>query len=210
MGRLIRISIYALIILILYFWITAIVKSYQNKTSNQQVDAISDTLIVDTVTTDTAAFDTHASDTLITNEDIVDGKIDYKALDEKVKVLEETKPQPSASIKKERQNNNTTETKPSTKRQDVQAPKSNQPSNGNLKLGDGGSYKVMAGSYLLKENAQKMVNKLKGLGYTQAEVVVFKASGYHSVIACRHSSEKFAKSAAADLKSRGIDSFVKN
>lgn len=211
MGRLIRISIYALIILILYFWITAIIKSYQNNNTNQSIETVNDTLVVDTIDSSIhSAFDDASTDTLITNEDIVDGKIDYKALDEKVKTMEESKSEPEAKANKESTISKPKVTQNNTNRTETDVSKPKQPSNGNLKTGDGGPYKVMAGSYLLEANAKKMVKKLNGFGYTKAEIVVFQASGYHSVIACRHSSEKSAKSAAADLKSRGIDSFVKN
>lgn len=211
MGRLIRISIYALVILILYFWITAIIKSYQNNNIDQDIEAVVDTLTVDTADLSiNPDFDNVNSDSLITNEEIVDGKIDYKALDEKVKTMEETKPLPANNPKKESSISKPKDKQDITKKHSENTTTSPKPSIGNLKSGDGGGYKVMAGSYLLEENAKKMVKKLNGLGYGKAEIVVFQASGYHSVIACRHSSEKSAKSAVADLKSKGIDSFVRN
>ena len=52
MGRLVRISIYALIILILYFWVTAIVRSYQNKSVEEENIQIADTLSLDSMGVD--------------------------------------------------------------------------------------------------------------------------------------------------------------
>jgi cell division septation protein DedD len=213
MGRLVRISIYALIILILYFWITAVLKSYQKDNSTD----VSNDLTTD-VQLDTTSYDTLMTDTLLddsdrlTNEDIVDGKVNYKALDEKVKKLEEKKP-----LETDKKSNVTPSNKPNTESKPALKPKptiDNQDEVTSKSVttikGDGGAYMVMAGSYLLKENAVKMVTKLKKMGYTQAEVTVFQASEYHSVIAARFSTESKAKASAADLKRKGVDSFVKS
>lgn len=211
MGRLIRISIYALIILILYFWVTTMIKSYQKDSPavGPVVETPIDTLVADTLTLNDVYEDTD----VVTNMDIVDGNLNYKDLDEKVKKLEDT---PSAKPTSPKEQPKTTQ-KPATESKPALKPKpvviaadDNPSSSGSIVKGDGGSYLVMAGSYLLKENAVKMVNKLKNMGYPQAEVVVFQASEYHSVVAARFSSESKAKSAASELKLKGVDSFVKS
>ncbi len=206
MGRLVRISIYALIILILYFWVTAIVRSYQNKSVDEENIQIADTLSLDSMGVDSTNIFADDTSALISDGDVVDGKIDYESLDKKVKEMEE-KPVPAPSPKKESINTigkSANQQKPSVK------PNETKLINASFRNGDGGQFKVMAGSYLLKDNASKMVKKLKSIGYKNAEIVVFNASGYHSVIACRHTSEGNARSAVAELKSKGIDSFIKN
>lgn len=75
--------------------------------------------------------------------------------------------------------------------------------------GDGGKYLVMAGSYLLRDNATKMVKKLREMGYVHAEVMIFPESEFHSVVAVRYSSETKAQAAVTELKRKGIESFVK-
>jgi len=208
MGRLIRISIYALIILILYFWITTIIKSYQNDSiTPANVELQTDTISYDTLPAEPDFDDSE----LVSNEDIVDGKVNYNALDEKVKKLEENKTvKPEGPKEKVIENKSNPSLKPAIKPNPVienanDTPKATPPTKG-----DGGNYMVMAGSYLLKENAVKMVKKLKSMGYPQAEVVVFQSSEYHSVVAARFSTESSAKSAASGLKQKGVDSFVKH
>jgi len=71
-----------------------------------------------------------------------------------------------------------------------------------------GRYMVLAGSYLIKDNAQNMVNKLDRLGYNNSEIVVFNMSQYHSVCASRSSSYNEAIQVSKDLKRRGIDNYV--
>lgn len=71
-----------------------------------------------------------------------------------------------------------------------------------------GKYMVLAGSYLIKENANNMVRKLNNIGYNSAEIVVFDLSQYHSVCAARLSSYNEAVRISNELKSRGIDNYV--
>lgn len=212
MGRLVRIVIYALIILILYFWVSMIMNAYyKNKEQETPEVVTTDTLpIVDT----TMQYTEGGGDTisnLISNEEIVDGNIDYKDVDSKVEeMVEKKKSTPTPPAKQETKPVSTA--KPSIKPQKPESTKEAPKNSSNVTkaiAGDGGKYMVMAGSYLLKENAQKMVTKLKTMGYTQASVVVFSSSQYHSVIAARYSSETQARTTATDLKQKGIDSFVK-
>ncbi|MBK6499977.1 MAG: hypothetical protein IPG00_18215 [Saprospiraceae bacterium] len=83
MGRLVRISIYALIILILYFWVTAIVRSYQNKSVEEENIQIADTLSLDSMSVDLTNIFADDTSALISDGDVVDGKIDYESLDKK-------------------------------------------------------------------------------------------------------------------------------
>ena len=71
----------------------------------------------------------------------------------------------------------------------------------------GGSYLVVAGSYLVKGNANKMKKKLYNLGYN-SEIVNFDLSQYYSVLAGRFSSRKDANDAVTILKRSGIDCYV--
>lgn len=71
-----------------------------------------------------------------------------------------------------------------------------------------GNYMVIAGSYLLEENAKKMVRKLQGMGYSNAEIVHFDQSQYHSICAGRYNSSNSASQTSSSLKIAGIDSYV--
>lgn len=211
MGRLMRIAIYAFIILILYFWVTAIMKSYQKSKSEavMETPALLDTLASDSLVITEA--DTTETEKLIRNEDIVSNTIDYNEVDSKVKELEQKVSKEAEIVKtKDKVSKPTVSSQnpPSTAPRPVS--QENKIANtGTIVKGDGGKYMVMAGSYLLKENAAKMVKKLKTLGYEQAEIVVFQSSQYHSVVAARFASEATAQNAAAALKRKGVDSFVK-
>jgi len=193
MGRLVRILLYAFIILILYFWITAIVRSYQKR---EEVQTIKEAEVVDTSASSTEIDTTLIGGDALTNEQIIDGTLDYEALDDKVQEIENKQEVKKA---KEAQSSN-----------DVAKNAKDPKPVKNIVSDDGGSYMVMAGSYLLKDNAEKMVKKLKSMGYKDAKIVVFTSSGYHSVVALSYASESSAKSAAASLKSKGVDCFVRS
>jgi len=71
-----------------------------------------------------------------------------------------------------------------------------------------GDYMVIAGSYLLEDNAKRMIQKLKGMGYSNAEIIYFDNSQYHSICAGKYDSNSSASQTAGNLKSSGIDSYV--
>ena len=68
---------------------------------------------------------------------------------------------------------------------------------------------VVAGNFLVEANAGNMVRKLNNLGYT-AESVVFDESQYYTVLASRSDDYNQALSVSSQLKSRGIDNYVKS
>ncbi len=71
----------------------------------------------------------------------------------------------------------------------------------------GGRYLVVAGSYLVKSNAEKMKKRLYDLGY-DSEIVNFNLSQYYSVLAGRYNSNSEARNTVTILKRNGIDSYV--
>ncbi|KXK36373.1 MAG: SPOR domain-containing protein [Saprospiraceae bacterium] len=194
MGRIIRIVLYAVVILILYFWATSILNSYLPKpTMEPSTSVVSEGINDHSVVSPEANADSMDIDqNVISNEEIVGQEFDYEHLDEKVQKLEDKQ-------KSLQQNTNVAKGK-----------LSEQPKNTNTFTHDeNGQYMVMAGSFLLEDNAKDMVKKLHGIGFKDAKVVVFNASEYHSVIALRSSSSNAAQAAVRELKSKGIDSFVK-
>ena len=70
-----------------------------------------------------------------------------------------------------------------------------------------GRYLVVAGSYLVKGNAEKMKKRLYDLGY-DSEIVNFNLSQYYSVLAGRYNSNSEARNTVTILKRNGIDSYV--
>lgn len=71
-----------------------------------------------------------------------------------------------------------------------------------------GRYLVVAGNYLVEPNAREMVKKLKKMGFSGAEHLVFDQSQYYTVIASRSDSRNAAQSSSDNLKGKGIDNYV--
>lgn len=74
---------------------------------------------------------------------------------------------------------------------------------------DNTTFIVVAGSFKLKENAERLVRQLHKLGYTDAEVVIFNEQEYHSVCAGRFLNYDEAKNRAAELdQTHNIPTYV--
>ena len=76
------------------------------------------------------------------------------------------------------------------------------------KVKSNGKYMVIAGSFLIKDNALDMKNRLSKLGYENSELVVFNLSQYHSVVASRYSTYEAALKISNELKRSGVDCYV--
>jgi len=71
-----------------------------------------------------------------------------------------------------------------------------------------GKYLIVAGNFLVENNANEMVDKLVNMGYNSAEVSVFDYSQYYTVIASRSDDYGLASSLSSELKTKGIDNYV--
>lgn len=98
--------------------------------------------------------------------------------------------------------------KPSTQNTKTNVSKPN-PVSKPVAANTGGSHMIIAGNYLLQSNADIMIKKLKGLGYSGAYIAVFDQSQYHTVIANTYNSYEKAANSAASLKRQGVDCYVK-
>jgi hypothetical protein len=67
---------------------------------------------------------------------------------------------------------------------------------------------VIAGSFSNEVNADRMVQKLKDMGYSEAEKIVFDFSQYYSVVSGKHDSEATAKEMSIELKNKNINAYV--
>ena len=73
-----------------------------------------------------------------------------------------------------------------------------------------GKHLVIAGNFLEKANAEERVRQLKKLGYTQAEVVNFELSEYHTACAGRYDDLNEARRISRKIKEmHGIDTYVR-
>lgn len=210
MGRLLRISIYALGILLLYFWITSIISSYTAKSKNEDLPTVSTNTVSDSMDNENVDID---SSQINDNKSLENDNIDYNEIDKKVNELKQDNRVTSTDSKPEQIQSTTSKSAPKETSLPVKEPikksSSSEPKSP-VNKGDGGAYMVICGSYLLKENADNMVQRLKKLGYSNAKVTIFNESGYHSAIAGQYSSHADAQSVTSVLKKQGIDCFVKS
>ncbi|MBK7790079.1 MAG: SPOR domain-containing protein [Saprospiraceae bacterium] len=82
-----------------------------------------------------------------------------------------------------------------------------KPSNNNASS-SAGNFIVVAGNYLVEDNANTMLQKLKKNGFSNAEKVVFDLSEFFTVVAGRYSSQEAAAKTINNLKSKGIDAYL--
>ena len=195
MGRFLKIGVYVAVLFLAYLWISTVAKSCNKKASADsknntemvddivgvETDEFEDDLFEDEEGSD---FDETATTDGMgggneTNQDLTDtGVIDYTEVDEIINKSKPTKSTPEKTVK----NTNTSSYS--------------------------GKYMLLAGSYLIEDNAQTMVKKLKKLGYSDSEIVIFNMSQYHSVCAGRFSSLSSAQQESSALKRKGIDNYV--
>ena len=71
-----------------------------------------------------------------------------------------------------------------------------------------GKYLIVAGNFLVENNASQMVDKLVNLGYNSAEVAVFDYSQYYTVVASRTDDYALASSLSQEIKNKGVDCYV--
>jgi len=191
MARLIRVVLYAIVVLVLYFWVTSLLKSYQDNNQNQSPSQI----VQDSLNTIPDTTDVQNGEEIITDGDIVNSDRMYENLDKAIDQLAgETDTKTTKSPEPQQKNVVSTD---NGKKENV------------VKTGTTGPFMVIAGSFIKEENAKIQLKKLKTFGYHSAEIKIFVASEYHSVIVSRHGSESEAELVVQDLRNKGIESFVK-
>ena len=73
---------------------------------------------------------------------------------------------------------------------------------------DNADFLVIAGSFANETNADRMVQKLIDMGYSNTEKVVFDFSQYYSVVTGKHDSESNARDMSLELKNQNINAYV--
>ena len=192
MNRALKILSIAVILFLAYMWVSILYKSC-NK--NSEFDGFEEELVEDS--NEVPALSDDYEDEPFFNdeteeEDTQDSDssdpIDYDELDQKI---EETQNEQKKEVK-------TAPTKP------VSDQNQSYTDSGD----EGGRYMVIAGSYILESNADQMVKKLEGMGYSNPEKVVFDLSQFHSVCAGRYNDYTKAVQVSSELKRRGVDNYV--
>ncbi len=193
MGRFLKIAVYIAVLFLGYLWIATVAKSC-NKTAtanNDDTELVDDIAMDDEFADDFFEDETEESDesldemgggsTTEDDSDLMDSSpMDYTEIDEIIEDNKPTKQTHSAPVKRPTANSTSSSDK----------------------------YLLLAGSYLIEDNASTMVKKLKKMGYNNAEVVVFDMSQYHSVCAGRYGNMSSAKQESSSLKRKGVDNYV--
>tara|TARA_B110000027_G_C16102095_1_gene293589 strand:- start:237 stop:848 length:612 start_codon:yes stop_codon:yes gene_type:complete len=198
MSRLLKILIYAVVLFFLFLWLSTIVKSCgsdnetnaPSTTTSNTDDTTEEIYDEDDFFEDESAEEVTDDPSEMTTES--EDKIEYTEIDTVVKEkLNQQESKPAKPI------TTTTQTKP-TKSNNTRVSKVNS----------NGKYMVIAGSFLIKDNALDMKNRLSKLGYENSELVVFDLSQYHSVVASRYSTYEAALKISNELKRSGVDCYV--
>jgi hypothetical protein len=204
MSRILKIIFYAFLLIFVYLWISTVYKSCgdqpaSNDSNEQVMMGEEENEVIEnyqdlTGISDDDEFeggDNNTSSNTSNDAITLDAALDQDYSED---LTQEVKSEPVVSKPK---------AKPKPAPQETYtAPRNNASS---YKVGD---YLIVAGSYSIASNANKMVSKLRKMGYDNAETVQFDASQFSSVVASRHSNYDAAVNAANSLKSRGVDCYV--
>jgi cell division protein FtsN len=185
MGRAFKIILWIFILIVLYS-ILSVTYGKCTETSKDMLDKAKNG--VENVTETVSDVAENANDEFFSDEGAYDddnSELADELFDDEPQVKEEVKaaPQKTAPVEKPRQ---------------AQTYSSSD-----------GKYMVVAGNFLVEANAGNMVRKLNNLGYS-AESVVFDESQYYTVLATRSNDYNKALSVSSQLKSKGIDNYVKS
>jgi cell division septation protein DedD len=206
MSRVLKIVSIAVVIFLAYMWISVLTKSC-NKPKEIEFQSQKETVKKDDEEFSNEDF-FEETDTL-TDKNIKE-VIDYKTIDQTIKSSKEN----SAEVVKGKVENQLP-AKPLTnkpeKKEEPKSPtvikKEETPISKEETTSATGKYVVIAGNYLVEDNAETMVKKLKKAGF-KAEKVVFNLSEFHTVIVGRYAENSSASKTVSNLKMKGFDAYV--
>lgn len=204
MNRVLKIVIYAVVLFLVYLWISSVAKSCNNRKGAASNDYSEEAN--PEITTDDEIYDEYFE----SEDRTIDDGLEPIKVDESATAFEEEDNEASSpSSNTTSQEDFSFEQEPKTNTSQRAQPSSPTRTSTSSNSGNNsGSFMVIAGSYLIKDNANKMVDRLKGLGYASAEIVNFDLSQYHSISAGRYSSYDKAAQVAREIKNKGIDCYV--
>jgi len=187
MNKILKAIVYILILTFLYLWLTTVFDSCGKKSIeiSEDVEEVMD--------------DQDGDDDLIDLTSVVDDGDDEFESEE-----EETSYEEMATKRAEEISNDLTEPIEETSSTPVAAPVSEP----RFSAENSAPYLIVAGSFSQENNANNLIDKLRRMGYNDAEKVRFDESSFYSVVAERHSNRERANTRARDLKSRGVDCYV--
>ena len=212
MNRILRILFLAIVFFMGYLWFGQLFKSCNSPKSDIGVYSNEDVAVdeADQLPNHAVFSDEDSVDKMPVSEDESKDPIDYDKLDNLIDT--KGKPQPEA-VKEEIikvepalppvKENTPKEQKP------VTAPVKKDNTSSSTYVNDANEpFLVIAGSYLVEENASEMITTLKKMGYSGAEKIVFDLSKFYSVCVGRYKDHEAASETVKKLKSSGIESYV--
>ncbi len=193
MNKILKAIVYILILIFLYLWLSTVFDSCGNKT----VDANADT--------ESIIEEGLGDDDLVDLSSVVDEDDEFESEEE------ETSYEDQASNRTEDVSGDLTA--PLEEDEEVEEPRSTRqadpaPAPRTYRADDSAPYLIVAGSFSQEGNANAFVDKLRRMGYREAEKVRFDDSKFYSVVAQRFGNKNTANSEARNLKSRGVDCYV--
>lgn len=199
MNKTIKIILYVAFLLFAYFAVTAIYKSCTSSNNASIVDNEDDNITSDEeddffkdFDSDDEVSDETESNTDNDDEYVVEEEIDYEALDNKL----------TGTNDEVVESPNVEEIVPS------KATPVTSPSRVTNYTDNSGKYLVVAGSFLVENNANRLVVKLKKMGYNNAEIVMFDDSRFYTVVARRSNSRSEARNSVTSMKNKGVDCYL--
>jgi cell division protein FtsN len=193
MDKIIKILLAVILVFVTFLWLSTIFKSCNKPKSD--LGNIPKEEIVDNPTPNDDFFETDPSNEDSTYFEYDEENQEKNIYDEIDKIAEDRQKSTDSNNSVETQK---PEAKESTANQEDTKEKSKKPiPNSSAK------YLVLTGSFLIEKNAEDAVLKLKKIGFSGAEKVVFDNSEYYSTIAGRTNDYKSASELCNKLKSNG-------
>jgi len=188
MNKILKAIIYILILTFLYLWLSTVFDSCGNKSAEltEEREETENTL-----------------DEVLGDDDLVDLTSAEDREDEFEEEEEETSYEEIAAEQVEEISNDLTE----PLEEETYTPPPTQ-TNTTYSAGNSSPFLIVAGSFSQEGNANTLVDKLRRMGYNDAEKVRFDESSFYSVVAERHTDYDRALKNAGNLKGRGVDCYV--
>lgn len=209
MGKVLQISIYSILLILVFLFFGSILKSC----GSSAVDTVTDTATEVTDNIQKAGGEVVAkAESAIENvaEEFEGDDIDFSSTESETKSYDssDNEDESPSYVQDDAPAYNPPEDIVAEEPKKVEAPKPTPkaPSSSSSSGGSSGNYLLITGNYSQETNASAMVKRLKNKGYPNAEFVIFEGSRYYTVIAGKYSSMSSANSAMGKLG--GIDAYV--
>ena len=199
MNNVIKILFAAILIFISFLWLSTLFKSCNKPKSiiGNIPEEVETTLPSDNFFEEDASL----NDSVSYFED--DNTVEEKNIYDEIDRIAEERQKSENSEKKSTESESVNETEDKKVVSQKPENKKNTETKPNTGINTNDKFMVITASFLLEKNADDAVQKLKKVGFSKAEKVVFDNSEYYSTLAGRASSLKQAEELLTKLKQNG-------